>query len=151
MTLLHHTVEGAGPTVVLLHAGVADSRMWAAQRPALATGHTVVTCDLRGYGETPRVVMLLRSAFSAVPLTRPRASAAARRPRYGRRPVNRGVTQNARPGQRAITYSLASGTAPASLRAAISVAPASVYVGGSELGWTRSRSLCGAEPMDSSG
>jgi pimeloyl-ACP methyl ester carboxylesterase len=53
MTLLHHTVEGAGPTVVLLHAGVADSRMWAAQRPALATGHTVVTCDLRGYGETP--------------------------------------------------------------------------------------------------
>ena len=53
MPLLHHTVEGSGPAVVLLHAGVADSRMWSPQRPALTTGHTVVTCDLRGYGETP--------------------------------------------------------------------------------------------------
>jgi len=55
---VHHLVEGEGGgegrTVVLLHAGVADLRMW--DRPAaalVAAGHRVVRCDLRGYGSTP--------------------------------------------------------------------------------------------------
>lgn len=51
---LHHVVEGEGPTVVLLHAGVGDLRMW--DHPAvalLASGRRVVRCDLRGYGATP--------------------------------------------------------------------------------------------------
>ena len=40
--------------VVLLHAGVADSRMWAPQIGLLrAAGYQVVAPDLRGYGERP--------------------------------------------------------------------------------------------------
>jgi 3-oxoadipate enol-lactonase len=54
---LHHTVSGTGPPVVLLHAGVADSRMWAAQTgdgPAgLADRFTLVAPDLRGFGSSP--------------------------------------------------------------------------------------------------
>lgn len=50
---LHHLVQGSGPTVVLLHAGVADLRMWDAQATALASTHQVVRCDLRGFGQTP--------------------------------------------------------------------------------------------------
>jgi 3-oxoadipate enol-lactonase len=50
---LHHLVQGSGPTVVLLHAGVADLRMWDHQAAALAADHTVVRCDLRGFGQSP--------------------------------------------------------------------------------------------------
>jgi 3-oxoadipate enol-lactonase len=54
---LHHTVSGTGPPVVLIHAGVADSRMWAAQLgdgPAgLADRFTLVAPDLRGFGDSP--------------------------------------------------------------------------------------------------
>ena len=40
--------------VLLLHAGIADSRMWASQIEALtAAGHRVVAPDLPGFGETP--------------------------------------------------------------------------------------------------
>ncbi len=48
--MLNHRVEGAGRAVVLLHAGVADLRMWDEQAAALARDHTVVRCDLRGFG-----------------------------------------------------------------------------------------------------
>lgn len=48
-----HQVVGDGPTVLLVHAGVADARMWAAQVEDLQRDHRVVTLDLRGYGETP--------------------------------------------------------------------------------------------------
>jgi pimeloyl-ACP methyl ester carboxylesterase len=51
--LLHHTVTGSGPAVLLLHAGVCDSRMWEPQVEALAADHAVVTADFRGYGESP--------------------------------------------------------------------------------------------------
>jgi pimeloyl-ACP methyl ester carboxylesterase len=50
---LHHRDEGAGPVVVLLHAGVADLRMWDGPAAELARGHRVVRCDLRGFGGTP--------------------------------------------------------------------------------------------------
>ena len=53
MTTLHHRSEGSGPAVVLLHAGVADLRMWDVQVSELVPGHSVVRCDLRGYGPTP--------------------------------------------------------------------------------------------------
>ena len=53
MPTLHHLVEGSGPVVVLLHAGVADLRMWDAQATALAADHRVVRCDLRGFGRSP--------------------------------------------------------------------------------------------------
>ena len=40
--------------VLLLHAGIADSRMWTAQVEALeAAGHRVLAPDLPGYGQTP--------------------------------------------------------------------------------------------------
>jgi pimeloyl-ACP methyl ester carboxylesterase len=45
--------EGAGPPVVLVHAGIADRRMWAGLTPTLtAAGHRVIAYDLRGYGES---------------------------------------------------------------------------------------------------
>ena len=51
---LSYDVTGDGPTLVLLHAGVCDRRMWDAQRPALtAAGYRLVCCDLRGFGDTP--------------------------------------------------------------------------------------------------
>ena len=51
---LHHEVRGDGPAVLLVHAGIADSRMWAAVAERLvAAGHRVVTCDLPGFGRTP--------------------------------------------------------------------------------------------------
>ncbi|RPF20492.1 alpha/beta fold hydrolase [Myceligenerans xiligouense] len=50
---LTHDTTGSGPDVLLLHAGVADSRMWGPQVTALAPRHRVTVCDLRGYGSTP--------------------------------------------------------------------------------------------------
>lgn len=44
---------GDGPPVVLLHAGVADRRMWRAQVGALAAaGFRAIAYDRRGFGET---------------------------------------------------------------------------------------------------
>ncbi|WP_108494247.1 alpha/beta fold hydrolase [Promicromonospora sp. AC04] len=51
--ILSHDTTGSGPAVLLLHAGVADSRMWGPQRAPLAQQHRVIRCDLRGYGDTP--------------------------------------------------------------------------------------------------
>ena len=46
-------VAGRGPAVVLLHAGIADSRMWDPQFEALARDHRVLRIDLAGYGRSP--------------------------------------------------------------------------------------------------
>jgi pimeloyl-ACP methyl ester carboxylesterase len=43
---------GAGDVVVLLHAGVADKRMWTRQLQALAASHRAVAYDRRGFGAT---------------------------------------------------------------------------------------------------
>ena len=43
-------VAGTGSGVVLLHAGIADARMWDPQWDALAARHRVVRYDLRGFG-----------------------------------------------------------------------------------------------------
>lgn len=48
-----YELAGRGPAVVLLHAGIADSRMWDGQFAALAAAHTVLRYDLRGFGRTP--------------------------------------------------------------------------------------------------
>lgn len=50
---IRYDVVGDGPGVLLVHAGVADARMWARQVEDLRIDHRVVTVDLRGYGETP--------------------------------------------------------------------------------------------------
>jgi 3-oxoadipate enol-lactonase len=44
---------GSGPPVVLLHAGVADRRMWDGVLPLLAERFRVLAPDLRGYGDAP--------------------------------------------------------------------------------------------------
>ncbi len=44
--------EGSGSPVVLVHAGVADRRMWDPQVASLAAGHRVVRLDARGFGES---------------------------------------------------------------------------------------------------
>ncbi len=44
--------EGSGDPIVLLHAGVADRRMWAPQLPLLAPTHRVIRPDARGFGES---------------------------------------------------------------------------------------------------
>ncbi len=43
---------GAGPVVVLLHAGIADRSMWVEQNAALSRTHRVLAVDLPGYGES---------------------------------------------------------------------------------------------------
>ncbi|WUR59550.1 alpha/beta hydrolase [Micromonospora chokoriensis] len=43
---------GTGSPVVLLHAGIADRRMWRGQISALAARHRVIVPDLRGYGDS---------------------------------------------------------------------------------------------------
>ena len=45
--------EGTGPPVVLVHAGIADARMWDPLSAALAGDHRVVRYDLRGHGRSP--------------------------------------------------------------------------------------------------
>lgn len=39
--------------VLLLHAGVANSRMWDPQFEAMANSYRVLRCDLRGFGNSP--------------------------------------------------------------------------------------------------
>ena len=43
---------GTGSTVVLVHSGITDARMWDDQWAALAAGHHVIRYDLRGYGRS---------------------------------------------------------------------------------------------------
>ena len=45
--------EGSGAPLVLLHAGIADLRMWDDVTPSLAERFRVIRPDLRGFGETP--------------------------------------------------------------------------------------------------
>ncbi|MET8063960.1 alpha/beta fold hydrolase [Micromonospora sp. NPDC005686] len=49
---LAYDESGSGTAVVLLHAGIADRRMWREQVPALAQRHRALALDLRGYGES---------------------------------------------------------------------------------------------------
>ena len=44
--------EGSGPPLALVHAGVADRRMWSAFVAAVRDGHRVIRHDVRGVGES---------------------------------------------------------------------------------------------------
>lgn len=44
---------GDGPPLLLVHAGIADRRMWDDTLQAFAVGHRTVRFDLQGYGDTP--------------------------------------------------------------------------------------------------
>lgn len=49
---LYYEVAGEGHPLVLLHAGVADSRMWDEQFDVFAQQYRVVRYDLRGFGKS---------------------------------------------------------------------------------------------------
>lgn len=51
---LYYETDGhiSSPALLLIHAGIANLRMWDPQIPALATGHFVIRFDTRGFGET---------------------------------------------------------------------------------------------------
>ena len=52
--ILAHDVAGSGPGLLLVHAGIADRRMWDDQvGPFAGAGWTVVRSDLPGFGGTP--------------------------------------------------------------------------------------------------
>jgi 3-oxoadipate enol-lactonase len=51
--LLSHDARGTGAAVLLIHAGVADRRMWDPLLPDLSQRHRVVRVDLRGFGDSP--------------------------------------------------------------------------------------------------
>ena len=48
-----HDLRGAGPPVVLIHAGVADSRLWEPQLRSFPQSHSVLRVDLPGFGKSP--------------------------------------------------------------------------------------------------
>ena len=49
---LYYTVNGSGPVLLLIHAGVADSDMWNSQIDAFARHFRVVRFDMRGFGRS---------------------------------------------------------------------------------------------------
>jgi 3-oxoadipate enol-lactonase len=48
-----HDSRGEGPPVVLLHAGLTDSRLWEPQLRSFPQSHTVLRIDLPGFGNSP--------------------------------------------------------------------------------------------------
>ena len=52
--VLAHELAGSGPALLLVHAGIADRRMWDDQmEPFAGAGWTVIRADLPGVGGTP--------------------------------------------------------------------------------------------------
>ena len=49
---LFHQVHGSGEPVLLLHAGVADSRMWQKQFEAFSDQLQLISYDMRGFGRS---------------------------------------------------------------------------------------------------
>lgn len=58
---LSYEVAGGGYPLVLLHAGVADSRMWDEQFATFAQHYRVVRYDLRGFGQSAVPTAAFRS------------------------------------------------------------------------------------------
>lgn len=54
-TEFYYETAGSGHPLVLVHAGICDSRMWDDQFARFAHHYQVVRYDLRGYGQTPAV------------------------------------------------------------------------------------------------
>jgi pimeloyl-ACP methyl ester carboxylesterase len=51
-TSLYYEVMGDGEPLILVHAGIADSRMWDGQFGAFAERYRVIRYDMRGFGRT---------------------------------------------------------------------------------------------------
>src|SRR4051812_41163112 len=54
-TQMYYEVAGSGHPLVLVHAGVADSRMWDDQFEVFAQHYKVIRFDQRGFGQTKPV------------------------------------------------------------------------------------------------
>ncbi len=52
---LHYETAGRGQPLVMLHAGVADSRQWNNEFRTFAARHRVIRYDMRGYGRSEPV------------------------------------------------------------------------------------------------
>lgn len=52
---LYHEVAGEGEPLVLVHAGIADGRMWDAQMDAFSERFRAIRHDMRGFGRSPMV------------------------------------------------------------------------------------------------
>ena len=65
---IYYEVDGSGPAVVLIHAGVANLRMWDGQVAALRDRYRMVRYDTRGFGrtETDPVAFSNRADVAAV-------------------------------------------------------------------------------------
>lgn len=50
----HYDLQGSGPALVLIHAGIAHLGMWDKQMPAFTRDFRVIRYDARGFGRTPR-------------------------------------------------------------------------------------------------
>jgi pimeloyl-ACP methyl ester carboxylesterase len=50
---VYNEVAGDGPAVVLIHAGICDSRMWDPQWTTFPRAHRTIRYDLRGFGRSP--------------------------------------------------------------------------------------------------
>ncbi len=49
---LHYEVAGEGPSLVLVHSGITDSRSWEPQFPAFTRTFRVLSYDMRGFGQS---------------------------------------------------------------------------------------------------
>jgi 3-oxoadipate enol-lactonase len=65
---IHYEVDGSGEPVLMIHAGVANLRMWDAQVEALKDRYRCIRHDTRGYGltETDAVEFSNRADIAAV-------------------------------------------------------------------------------------
>src|SRR5258708_26323309 len=52
---VYYEIVGSGPPLVLIHAGIADSRMWDDQIAAFSQHYKVIRYDVCGYGKTIRL------------------------------------------------------------------------------------------------
>src|SRR5438034_5877517 len=53
---LHYERVGSGEPLVLIHAAVADARMWDAQIAPFAQRYQVIRYDAQGFGQSPAAV-----------------------------------------------------------------------------------------------
>jgi 3-oxoadipate enol-lactonase len=67
-TDLYREVAGEGDPVVLIHAGVCDSRMWDPQWATFPPVHRTLRYDIRGFGRSPLTSPLVENARDLIEL-----------------------------------------------------------------------------------
>lgn len=65
-TTIAYDIAGDGPPVLMLHGFPQNRAMWHAIAPALADRFTVVTADLRGYGDSSKPATMEEMSFRAM-------------------------------------------------------------------------------------